>query len=66
MFRRSATAAIALACLLAAAPASANEPITPAVQKLVDDHRAQLLKWAANPVVVSAAKASNTTGLAIR
>lgn len=62
MIRRLAVAAIAAACLFTAAPVLANEPISPAVQKLVDEHRAQLLKWAANPLVVNAAKASNAAG----
>ncbi len=50
MIRRSAFAAIAMsvASQFAAAPALANEPPGPARQKLVNDHRFQLLKWASN------------------
>jgi hypothetical protein len=50
--------------LLAALPFShafANEPIPPAVQKTVDEYKAQLSKWAANPAVIAAAKASNAS-----
>jgi hypothetical protein len=52
----------AAAALFTAGPALANEPISPALQKTVDEYKAQLLKWAANPVVVAAAKASNASG----
>lgn len=38
------------------------EPITPEMQKLIDTYRAKLVQWAANPVVISAAKASNANG----
>jgi hypothetical protein len=43
------------------APAWAD-PISPAVQKTVDDYRTKLVQWAANPAVVAAAKASNASG----
>lgn len=43
-------------------PVLANEPITPEVQKLVDDHKAKLAQWALNPAVVAAVKASNAAG----
>ncbi len=57
---------LALSTLLAAAcgfsAAAVAEPITPDMQKLVDGYRVKLTQWASNPVVVSAAKASNTSG----
>jgi hypothetical protein len=63
MIRRFAlTAVVAAASLFVAAPALANEPISPAVQKTVDDFKGQLAKWATNPLVVAAAKASNASG----
>jgi hypothetical protein len=64
MHRRHLTVSVLTlaATLFASSPVRANEPIPPALQKAVDDYKAQLLKWAANPVVVSAAKASNASG----
>jgi hypothetical protein len=53
---------VALALLPAVGNVYANEPITPAVQKTVDEYKAKLLQWAANPVVVAAVKASNASG----
>jgi hypothetical protein len=63
MIRRFALATLAVAASsFLAAPVLANEPISPAVQKTVDEFKGQLAKWAANPVVVAAAKASNASG----
>lgn len=63
MFRRCLLAAAAVAfVMLPAAPVLANEPIPPALQKQVDDYKAKLTQWAANPVVIAAAKASNASG----
>jgi hypothetical protein len=61
MIRRNFLASLALATF-AMAPVLANEPISPAVQKTVDEYKGQLAKWATNPVVVAAAKASNASG----
>jgi len=38
------------------------DPISPALQAKVDKYKKQLVEWAANPVVVSAAKESNSKG----
>jgi hypothetical protein len=62
MQRRLFAAALTLAAAAVFSGSAAAEPISPAVQKSVDDFRTQLLKWAANPVVVAAAKASNASG----
>jgi hypothetical protein len=65
MHRRPVLAALWLAAALSpllASPAWASDPIPAPVQKLVDEHRAKLLQWAANPLVVSAVKASNSSG----
>jgi hypothetical protein len=60
MLRRHLLAvAAALALPFAAA---ANEPISPAVQKTVDEHKAKLAQWASNPTVIAAVKASNDHG----
>jgi hypothetical protein len=55
---------IALASTLALGtlPAFANEPISPAVQKQVDEYKAKLAQWASNPAVLAAVKQSNTDG----
>jgi hypothetical protein len=37
------------------------DPISPAVQARVDGYKTKLVQWAANPAVVKAAKASNTS-----
>jgi uncharacterized protein with ATP-grasp and redox domains len=58
--RLFAVAALSAAALFSGHAAA--DPISPAVQKTVDDFRTQLSKWAANPVVVAAAKSSNTNG----
>jgi hypothetical protein len=63
MNRRHLLALSALvASLNLAQPAWANDPISPAVQKVVDDHKAKLAQWATNPAVVAAVKASNAAG----
>jgi hypothetical protein len=63
MFRRHFIASCAVfAALAGLAPVSMADPIPPALQKRVDDYRVKLEKWAANPVVIAAAKASNVSG----
>jgi hypothetical protein len=62
MQRRHILATCALAAVLAHAPTVMADPIPPAVQKMVDDYMVKLTKWASNPVVISAAKASNASG----
>ncbi len=64
-----ATRRVALACSVALltsvamAPALAQfTPITPPIQAKVDKYKLELAKWAANPVVVRAAKASSAAG----
>lgn len=42
--------------------AALAEAISPATQKIVDDHMKKLMQWSANPTVVAAAKASNSAG----
>jgi hypothetical protein len=37
------------------------DPITPVVQTRVDGYKAKLVQWAANPIVIKAAKASNAS-----
>ena len=56
---------IAIAALAALAPlrkALAADAIPAAVQKTVDEYKGQLAKWATNPAVIAAAKASNASG----
>lgn len=56
-----ASCAIAFSAI-AFAPVCLADPIPPAVQKRVDDYRVKLEKWAANPAVIAAVKASNASG----
>jgi hypothetical protein len=63
MHRRHLLALCALASACTAfSPLARADAISPEMQKVVDGYRAKLLQWAANPVVVSAAKASNASG----
>lgn len=63
MFRRHLLATVAVVATALSAPLAAlADPISPALQKSIDDYRTQLTKWASNPVVLSAVKASNASG----
>lgn len=62
MNRRPILAALAAAVLGTLVSVAHADPIPAAVQKLVDEHKGKLAQWAANPVVVNAAKASNAAG----
>jgi hypothetical protein len=59
--RRTLVAACLAACTVPSWAQQA-EPISPALQAKVDKFKGELGKWAANPVVVKAAKASTAAG----
>jgi hypothetical protein len=60
--RRLLLSCVLFAAITGHAPMAMAEPISPAMQKLVDSYAAKLTQWASNPIVVRAAKASNASG----